>query len=45
MKGDANVMQMYNERFMEALSRLKNLGEAQETIDEYRNGLLIRDRS
>jgi len=45
MKGDANVMQMYNQRFMEAVSRLKNLGEAQETIDEYRNGPIIRERS
>jgi len=42
MKGDANVMQMYNQRFMEAVSRLKNLGEAQETIDEYRSGPIIR---
>lgn len=45
MKGDANVMQMYNQRFMEAVSRLKNLGEAQEPIDEYRNGPIIRERS
>jgi hypothetical protein len=45
MKGDANVMQMYNQRFMEAVSRLKNLGEAQETIDEYRSGPIIRERS
>ena len=45
MKGDANVMQMYNQRFMEAVSRLKNLGEAQETIDEYRNGPVVRERS
>ncbi len=45
MKGDANVMQMYNQRFVEAVSRLKNLGEAQETIDEYRRGPVVRDRS
>jgi hypothetical protein len=45
MKGDANVMQMYNQRFVEAVSRLKNLGEAQETIDEYRKGPVVRDRS
>jgi hypothetical protein len=45
MKGDANVMQMYNQRFVEAVSRLKNLGEAQETIDEYRRGPVVRNRS
>ena len=45
MKGDANVMQMYNQRFMEAVSRLKNLGEALETVDEYRNGPVVRERS
>ena len=36
MKGDPNLMQMYNQRYGEGISRLKNLGEAQETVDEYR---------
>lgn len=45
MKGDANLMQMYNQRYMEALSRLKNLGEAQEPIDEYRLGRIRKPRS
>lgn len=45
MKGDAETMQMYNQRFAEAVSRLKNLGEAQEPIDEYRSGPIIRERS
>mgnify|MGYP005996119983 CR=1 FL=1 len=45
MKGDPNTMQMYNQRLAEAVSRLKNLGEAQEPIDEYRNGPIIRERS
>ncbi len=36
MKGDPNLMQMYNQRFAEGISRLKNLGEAQEVVDEYR---------
>jgi hypothetical protein len=45
MKGDPNLMQMYNQRYMEGISRLKNLGEAQETIDEYRYGSLRKPRS
>jgi len=45
MKGDANLMQMYNQRFSESMSRLKNLGEGQETIDEYRKGPIVRERS
>jgi len=40
MKGDPNLMQMYMQRYGEGVSRLKNLGEAQETIDEYRYGTL-----
>lgn len=45
MKGDPNLMQMYNQRYMEGISRLKNLGEAQETIDEYRYGTIRKPRS
>lgn len=45
MKGDANLMQMYNQRYMEAVSRLKNLGEAQEPTDEYRLGRIRKPRS
>ena len=45
MKGDPNLMQMYNQRYMEGVSRLKNLGEAQETIDEYRFGSIRKPRS
>tara|TARA_R100001460_G_scaffold19432_1_gene40524 strand:+ start:277 stop:924 length:648 start_codon:yes stop_codon:yes gene_type:complete len=45
MKGDPNLMQLYNQRFIESMSRLKNLGEAQETIDEYRQGPIIRGRT
>jgi hypothetical protein len=45
MKGDMNLMQMYMQRYGEAVSRLKNLGEAQETIDEYRYGTLRTPRS
>ena len=45
MKGDPNLMQTYNQRFAEALSRLKNLGEAQEVTDEYRKGPVTRQRT
>lgn len=45
MKGDPNLMQLYNQRYMESMARLKNLGEAQETIDEYRRGPVLRGRT
>jgi len=45
MKGDPNLMQMYNQRYMEGIARLKNLGEAQETMDEYRYGTIRKPRS
>lgn len=45
MKGDPNLMQMYNQRYGEGISRLKNLGEAQETIDEYRYGAVRKPRT
>jgi len=45
MKGDPNLMQTYNQRFAEAMSRLKNLGEAQEVTDEYRKGPVTRQRT
>lgn len=45
MKGDPNLMQMYMQRYGEAVGRLKNLGEAQETIDEYRYGVIRKPRT
>lgn len=45
MKGEPDLLSLYNERFMEALSRLKNLGEGQETTDEYRYGPVRRPRT
>lgn len=36
MKGDADLMKMYNDRYMEALMRLKNLGEGFNKTDEFR---------
>ena len=45
MKGEPALIGLYNQRFMEGLSRLKNLGEAQETMDEYRYGSLRKPRT
>jgi hypothetical protein len=42
MKGEQDVMSMYNTRFQESLVGLKMLGEAKETTDEYRTGKVIR---
>lgn len=39
MKGEDNLQQMYTNRFIESVSRLKNLGEGRENIDAYRDGL------
>jgi len=38
-------MGMYMARFQEALGRMKNLGEAQETTDEYVTGRIVRIKS
>ena len=42
MKGEQDVIQMYQQQFVEAMSRLKNFGEARENTDAYRAGLLRR---
>ena len=45
MKGEADVIQLYERRFMEEVSRLKDLGEARENADAYRQGLPRRART
>lgn len=45
MKGDPQLLQSYTQRLTESIARLKNLGEAQETMDEYRKGKVLRDRT
>jgi hypothetical protein len=45
LKGDQDLMVLYTQRFTEALSRLKNLGEALEPTDEYRIGKLMRPKT
>jgi len=44
MKGEADVMAVYNQRFQESLMGIKMLGEAKETTDEYRTGKIIRQK-
>jgi hypothetical protein len=39
MKGEDSLQQKYENRFIESVSRLKNLGEGRENIDAYRDGL------
>ena len=40
MKGEAGLVQLYESRFAEAISRLKNYGEGVENTDAYRSGLV-----
>jgi len=39
MKGEADLLKVYDSRLIEALSRLKVYGEGQENVDAYRDGL------
>jgi hypothetical protein len=40
MKGEADLLTLYNNRFLESLNRLKNFGEGRENFDAYRDGLI-----
>ena len=44
MKGEQDVMALYDKRYQESLSGLKMLGEAKETTQEYRVGKVIRPK-
>jgi hypothetical protein len=44
MKGEQDVMAMYDKRYQESLSGLKLLGEAKETTQDYRVGRVIRQK-
>ena len=44
MKGEPDVMGLYNQKFQEALVGVKMLGEAKDTTDEYRTGKVIRQK-
>ena len=43
MKGEQDLLTLYNGRFQESLQWLKNLGEGKQTRDEYRYDSLRRD--
>tara|TARA_R100001086_G_scaffold237085_1_gene160955 strand:+ start:240 stop:887 length:648 start_codon:yes stop_codon:yes gene_type:complete len=45
MKGEPDMLQLYDKQFTEALSRLKDLAEARENADAYRRGLPERPRT
>mgnify|MGYP003141655059 FL=1 len=45
MKGEADIIQNYDQKFIQAIARLKDLGEAKQTGDAYYNGLLVRPKS
>lgn len=42
MKGEADVLQTYGQRFLEAITLLKSFGEAKEVSDYYRTGSVMR---
>tara|TARA_R110000796_G_scaffold98493_3_gene205980 strand:- start:2542 stop:3189 length:648 start_codon:yes stop_codon:yes gene_type:complete len=44
MKGEQDIMQMYDTKFNEAMTALKMLGEAKETTQEYRVGRVVRQK-
>jgi hypothetical protein len=45
MKGEADLVQNYTQRFTEAMSRVKNFGESQEVTDAYRTGMILREKT
>jgi len=44
MKGDADMMAIYEKRYEDALVRLKSLGEGYSTTDNYRSGAVRNQR-
>jgi len=45
MKGEKDMLDLYNGRFTEAIGRIKDLAEARENSDAYRQGLPSRART
>ena len=45
MKGEPDLMQLYDQRFAQEVQRLKDLAEARENSDAYRRGLPDRPRT
>jgi hypothetical protein len=44
MKGEQDMMALYEKRFAEAVTGMKMFGEAQEVTDDYRTGQVIRPK-
>lgn len=44
LKGDPDMMSIYDKRFQESLIGLKMLGEARQVTDEYNTGMVIRGK-
>ena len=42
LKGEADILGLYNQRFQESLQWMKNLGEGLQTIDQYRQDRIRR---
>jgi len=45
MKGDADLMNQYEKRYLESMSRLKVLGEGYNTVDTYRDDVVRVQRT
>jgi hypothetical protein len=45
MKGDPDLMAQYEKRYMESISRLKSLGEGDNTVDTYRDDVVRVQRT
>ena len=44
MKGEADLVQNYQNRFVEAVNSLKMLGESKEVTDEFRVPKIVRPK-
>lgn len=44
MKGEQDVMALYDKRYTESILGLKLFGEAKEVVDEYRSGAIVRQK-
>ena len=45
MKGEPDLISVYQQRFLQALARLKNLGEGDNTVDNYRDDVVRVQRT
>ena len=45
MKGEADLISVYNDRYIQAMQRLKNLAEGENTTDDFRDDVLRIQRT